>query len=270
MKGFVGRVHSRLTGVGLTGTAASLAFMTLLGIVPLATVAFAVVAQFPVFQDWLSALEVWLARVLLPGVAGGGVVRNAITGFAEQAARLTGVTIAFVAVTAALLVATIEREINLIFGVRRARPLGRRLVVYALGVTLGPILVGASVSITSWLVARSLAAVPLRESLADWIGKPVPWLLSAVALTLVYKLAPACPVRWRHAATGGVLAALAFEVAKEGFAWYIIQVPTYRQIYGALAVLPLFMLWLYLCWMIVLVGAAIVSAFAPPGRGSRS
>ena len=266
MTGFAGRVRERLVGVGLTGAASSLAFTTLLGIVPLATVAFALVARFPEFQDWLRVLEDWLSRVLLPGVAGERVVRSTITGFAEQASRLTGLTIAFIAVTAALLVGTVEREINLIFGVRRARPLHRRLVVYALGVTLGPLLVGASISITSWLVARSLAAVPLGDTYVSEFARPLPWLFSAVALSLVYKIAPACRVRWRHAVAGGVAAAIAFELAKSGFAWYIANVPTYRQIYGALAVLPLFMLWLYLCWMIVLVGAAVVAARGATAR----
>jgi membrane protein len=259
---FVRRVVSRLQGVGVSGTASNLAFTTLLALVPLATVTFAVVAHFPVFQDGLSALEDWVVRVLMPGV-GQRLVRDAIVGFAEQAARLTLVTLGFLAVTAALLVATIESEINAIFGVKRSRPLARRVVVIVAGVTLGPVVAGLSISATTWLIAQSIDAVPVRESLAALAGLPLPWVIGAIALTLVYKVVPYCAVRWRHALVGGMLASAGFEVAKSGFGWYVVHVPTYRQIYGALAVLPLFMLWIYVCWIIVLVGAAIVSALSP-------
>ena len=262
---FLRRVGSRLAGIRIASTAASLAFTTLLALVPLATVTLAVVARFPVFQDGLGAFEAWVARVLVPGV-GQGAVRNAIAGFAEQAARLTGITLAFIAVTAAMLVATIEREINLIFGVRRPRPIARRVLMYAVGISLGPIAAGASISATTWLIGQSLHAVPMHQSLARWVGQPLPWMFAAFAFTLVYKVVPYMRVRWLDALIGGVLAAVAFEIAKAGFAWYVATFSTYRQIYGALAVLPLFMLWLYVCWFIVLAGAGIVSALTPGSR----
>lgn len=265
---FIRRVVSRLEGISISSTAASLAFTTLLALVPLATVTFAVVARFPVFQDGLAAFEGWIVRVLLPGL-GQGVVRNAIVGFAEQAAQLTGITLAFIAVTAAMLVATIEREMNLIFGVRRPRPLARRVLIYSVGVSLGPIAAGASISAATWLIGQSLHAVPMHQTLARWVGQPLPWLFAAVAFTLVYKLVPYTRVRWLDASIGGVLAAVAFEFAKAGFAWYVTTFSTYRQIYGALAVLPLFMLWLYVCWLIVLAGAGIVSALTPGSRRER-
>ena len=146
-------------------------------------------------------------RVLMPGV-GQGVVRNAIVLFAEQAARLTGVTIAFIAVTAVMLVDTIEHEMNVIFGVRRARPLARRVLVYVIGVSLGPIVVGASISATTWLIAQSLEAVPIQPvAVARWIGQPLPWIFASVAFTLLYKIVPYARVRWSHALVGGVLAA---------------------------------------------------------------
>jgi membrane protein len=262
---FLQGVASRLRGIRLNATASSLAFTTLLALVPLATVAFAVVSQFPLFERGLATLEDWLVRVLMPGT-GTGVVRDAIKGFAEQAARLAPLTVAFLAVTAAMLVATIDTEINAIFAVRRQRPLWRRAIVYVLGVTLGPALVGASLSATTWLFAQSLEVVPVGPSFTSRVGRLLPWFLAAAALTLVYQIVPYCRVRWRHAILGGALAAGGLEVAKAWFAWYVSNVPTYRQIYGALAVLPLFMLWLYVGWLIVLVGAAIVSALTPGSR----
>lgn len=263
---FVRRVVSRLRGIGVSGTAASLAFTTLLALVPLATISFAVVARFPVFEEGLSALEQWMVRVFLPGV-GERVVRDTIVGFAEQAARLTLVNLAALAVTAALLVATIEGEINAIFGVRRNRPLARRALMTLLGVTLGPLAAGLSIYATTWLLAQSLEGTPLPGARA-LAGLPLPWIIGATVFTLVYKVLPYTHVRWHHAIFGGIVASAAFEGAKDLFAWYVVHVPTYRQIYGALAVLPLFMLWIYLCWAIVLAGAAIVAALTPGGERS--
>jgi len=264
---FVVRAASRMRHVGLSRTAASLAFTTLLGIVPLMTVAFASVTRFPVFQRWLDALEAFLLQHMLPGSA-STVVNDYIRAFVEKAAGLTGVSIAFLFLTAVLMIATVEREINLIWGIRRARPLARRVVVYAFGATAGPALVGASLWATTWLLTQSLAAMPLSATLTDLVLKPAPIVFSMLALALLYRTVPAMAVPWRHAFTGALAAALAFEAAKHGFAFYLTQVPTYRAIYGALAVLPLFLIWIYLCWLIVLAGAAITATLTLPASAS--
>ena len=142
---FAGRVVSRMAQTGLVRTAGSLAFTTVLGLVPLATVAFTFAARFPVFQRWLDALEAFLLKHMLPDSA-DVVVHTYIRAFIERATALTGVSIAFTIVTAVLVIDTVEREINAIWGIRRKRPLARRLVVFAFGATVGPILVGASLS----------------------------------------------------------------------------------------------------------------------------
>ena len=260
---FVLRVVSRTRDIGLARTAASLAFTTLLGLVPLATVAFAFVAQFPIFQHWLDALEEFLLKFMLPGSA-TDVVHVHIREFAEKAAALTGVSIAFIAVTAVLVIATVERDINAIWGIARARPLARRLVVFAMGATAGPVLFGASISMTTWLVTQSLAAVPLRATFADLAMQALPLVFSTLALALLYAIAPRHRVPWRYAFAGAVVAALAFEGAKQGFAFYLTRVPTYELVYGALAALPVFLIWIYLCWLIVLTGAAITATLTLP------
>jgi len=249
--------------IGLARTAASLAFTTLLGLIPLFTVAFTFVARFPVFQDWLDALEGFLLKHMLPGSA-NAVVHTHIREFTEKAAGLTGVSIAFIVVTAVLLIATVEREINAMWGIRRARPLARRLVVYAIGATAGPVLVGASISVTTWLLTQSLAAVPFRGTLADLMVKILPLVFSTLALALLYAIAPLRRVPWRHAFAGAFVAALAFEGAKHGFAFYLTNVPTYELVYGALAALPAFLIWIYVCWLIVLAGAAITATLTMP------
>jgi membrane protein len=235
------------------------------------TVAFAFVARVPIFEDWLKVLEQFLLRHLLP-FAGAAEIRARIVGFAGQAMRLTGISIFAIGVTAALALATVEREINAIWGIRRGRSLAKRLIVYAVGLTAGPVLLGASISITTWVVAHSLAVVPFRRTLGAQIVETLPFVFSTAGLTLLYKVVPARPVPWGPAFAAGILAAAAFEGAKHAFAWYLTRVATYQAVYGALAVLPIFLLWIYFCWLIILTGAAVSAAIVEPGgrRARRS
>jgi membrane protein len=255
---FVRSVAARTRNTGLARTAGSLAFTTVLGLVPLATVAFAFVARFPVFQQWLDALESFLLKYTLPGSA-NEVVHRYVREFTEKAAGLTGLSIVFILVAATLVIATIEREINALWGIGLRRPMARRFSVYVLGATLGPVLVGASISVTTWIFTQSLAAVPMEVTLADFALKALPLVLSTLALALLYALVPNRRVPWRHAFAGAFAAALALEGAKHGFAVYVKNVPTYELVYGTLAALPVFLIWIYVCWLIVLAGAAITA-----------
>lgn len=265
---FLQRVVTRLRDIDLARTAGSLSFTTLLAIVPIITVAFSFVGRFPIFEDWLKVLEQFMLKHLLPFGA-SGEIRGYITGFAEQAARLTGISVALIAVTAALAIATVEREINAIWGIRGGRSLPRRIVVYALGLTAVPVLIGASMSITTWLVMHSLAAVSLRKTLGTQVAGTLPFLFAAAGLTVLYKGVPARHVAVVPALVAGAAAAAALEAAKRGFGWYLARVSTYEVVYGALAVLPSFLVWIYLCWIIILVGAAVCATIAEPG-GPRS
>jgi membrane protein len=266
---FLSRVIARLRDIQLARSAGSLSFTTLLALVPLASMAIAFVARFPVFERALDAFEGFLLKHLLPETA-ARLVHQYILGFAEQAARLTGVSVVFVAITAGLALYTVERNINTIWGIRHGRSMARRVVVYALGLTLGPVVIGASISITTWAIAESVAAVPLEKTLGELIVHALPFVFSATGLTLLYKFVPARPVHIVPALGGGVGAALALEAAKHLFGLYVARVPTYQLIYGALSALPVFLLWIYLCWLIVLVGAAVSATLAEGGaRRSR-
>jgi membrane protein len=266
---FLERVIGRLRDIDLARAAGSLSFTTLLAIVPLITVAFSFVGRFPIFEDWLKVLEQFMLRHMLP-FAASTEIRGYITGFAEQAARLAGVSVALIAVSAALAMASVERQINAIWGIRKGRSLPRRLIVYALGLTAVPVLVGASMSITTWLVMHSLAAVSLRKTLGTQIAQTLPFLFAAAGLTVLYKAVPARHVGAVPAIMAGALAAAALEAAKRGFGWYLSQVSSYAVVYGALAALPIFLLWIYLCWLIILAGAAISATIADPaGRRAR-
>lgn len=266
---FAERVVTRLRDIHLARTAASLSFTTLLAIVPVITVAFSFVGRFPILEDSLKVLEQFLLKHMLPFPGSSGEVRSYITGFAAQASRLTGVSIALIAVTAALAMATVEREINAIWGIRTSRSLPRRALVYALGLTAVPVLIGASMSITTWLVMHSLAAVSLRKSLGTQVAETLPFLFATAGLTVLYKGVPARHVRAIPALLAGALAAAALEAAKHGFGWYLAKVSTYEAVYGALAALPSFLVWIYLCWIIILAGAGVCATIMEPG-GRRS
>jgi membrane protein len=238
---FLLRVFSRLRDIDLARAASSLSFTTLLAIVPLVTVAFAFVARFPIFEDWLNVLEQFLLRHLLP-FAGAAQVRAHIIGFAEQAGRLSGISIVFIAVSAVLAVTTVERELNAIWGIRRGRSLPKRMLVYAIGLTAGPVLLGASISITTWLVVHSLAVVPFRRTFGAQVVEALPFVFSTAGLTLLYKGLPARHVPLVPAVVAAVTGAAVFEAAKHAFAWYLTRISSYEAVYGALPALPKFVL----------------------------
>lgn len=257
---FLGRLRLRLTGVDLSDTAASLSFTTLLGLVPLFTVAFSYVSRFPMFDRFEEALETLLLRFFLPG--SGATVHRYLDEFVTKSGDLKGISIVFVVITAVLLVAQVESEINTIWGASAPRSLGRRIFIYALGFTAGPVLIGAAVYFTSWLIQQSIAAASLGDEAVTLLRQPVALAVDAAAFTFIYAFVPARRVPFRLALVGGVFAALAFEIAKRGFTFYFAHVRTYQLVYGAFAALPLFLIWIYLSWIIVLVGAAITATLA--------
>ena len=257
---FLLRLIDRLQGVGLARTAASLAFTTLLGLVPLFTVAIAYVARFPLFEPSQEALESLLLRFFLPG--SGAVIHRYLSEFTTKTVELKGIGTVFVVITVVLLVAQIESEINAIWGVPTPRSLRRRAFIYLLGLTAGPVAIGAAVYFTTWLIEESVAIVRIGSLAQGIFIQPLAFLAETVLFTLIYAFVPAQRVRFRLALVGGLLAGVAFEVAKYGFRFYVTRFPTYQAIYGALATLPLFLIWLYVSWIIVLVGAAVTATLS--------
>lgn len=249
--------------------AGSLSFVTLLGLVPLATVAFAFVAQFPIFQDFLKVLETFLLRHLLPASA-TVIVHEYVVVLAEAAANAIGLSIVFVAITATLVVDTIESEINEIWGIRKKRPVARRILVYVVGITAGPVMVGAAITFIRWSLAEAVAAVKVEQAVTDAVLHGMPTVLLVIGLTLLYRVAPARRVLWRDAVISGVLAAIAIGVTKRVFTWYLMHFPSYEMLYGALAAFPALLFWIFLCWLIVLAGAAVTATLAEArARGTK-
>jgi membrane protein len=238
-------------------TAGSLTFTTLLALVPLVAVALALATPFPAFEHAMAALGRFAERQLLP--EGSALVTRQIAEFAEKAGELTSVGLAFIVVTAVLLVHTVEDAFNRIFRVQRRRHLARRLLVYGALLTLGPALIGTSLYLTSTLVVNSLGYLDLDEYRRTVSGL-LAFAFTCAALTLVYAVVPYRQVALRHAGIGGLVAGVLFEFAKRGFGLYVAKLPTYTLIYGAFAIIPLFLLWLYVSWVVVLFGATLTAA----------
>jgi membrane protein len=241
--------------------AGALTFTTLLALVPLAAVVLAVSSALPAYQNAVAALSNFVAGQLLP--EGGARVTEQIGAFAAQARRLTGVGLAFLAVTALMMMLTVEDALNRIFRVRRRRPLLRRLIAYAALLSIGPLLFGASLSMTSFLVGHSLGFLEL-DRLTHAVFALLTFLLTCAALAMLYLVVPYQHVAPRGALAGGVVAAILFELANRGFALYVAKIPTYTLIYGAFAAIPIFMLWLYLSWVVVLFGATLTAMLQEP------
>ncbi len=236
--------------------------------VPLLAVAFAVFSRYPSFNRLLELGRDELLTVLAPAVAAEVIDR--VETFVAAAQRLSLLGVVALAVSALLTLNTMDRAINDIWYVRRGRRLLTSLVAYAGVILAGPLLVGVGVSVTTYLASlellhRWLGEEAARTGLLAWV--PVAATLSG--LTLIYKFVPNRPVRWRHALAGGVTGTVLLEGAKQGFGFYLATVPTYHVIYGALATIPVLLVWLFLFWSVILFGAWWASslALAPQRRG---
>src|SRR6266850_904775 len=247
-----------------TQTAGSLTYTTLLSLVPLFTVALGVTTAFPVFDEWIGSLQLFILENVLPETPAVDSIIDQINSFTQNAGRLTAIGIAGFVVTAVMLMLTVDNALNRIFRVQRRRTILQNIFIYWSVITLGPMLIGASLSMTYFALRRSLGALNLGL-LADALIGVVPFILTCAALTLLSGVVPARRVEWRHALLGGTLAGLGFEIAKRGFAIYLTKVPTYTLIYGAFATIPIFLIWLYLSWVVVLTGA-IFTAVLPVFR----
>lgn len=239
--------------------AASLTFTTLLSLVPIATIVLTVFSTFPSFGVMTTQLKLFLLSNMVPESA-GKIISVYMTQFSDKAARLTAVGSALLALTAFMLMQTIDHAFNVIWRVRRQRPLLQRFLIYWAVLTLGPLLVGASLSLTSYLVSLSLGWVKGIPLIGGLPLNATPLLLTITALTLLYLAVPNRTVRFSHALAAGVVAGGAFEVMKKLFTLYLTEFASYTLVYGAFAALPIFLIWIYLSWLVVLLGAVIAAA----------
>lgn len=240
--------------------AGTLSFTTVFALVPLTTAVFGILAAFPVFQQWSDALSDFVFANFVPAAA--KAMQAYLLDFAGNAQRLTTAGAIALLVSALLMMASVEESFNRIFRAPARKRRLARFVVYWTVLTLGPILIAASLGVSSYLLA-----LPGLDGRADaWhlgerLLRLLPYLVTWGALALAYLVVPNAPVRFRHAAFGGLLASLLFEATKQGFAQYLAQA-SYEQVYGVLAAVPIFLVWIYLSWVVVLVGASITASLS--------
>lgn len=246
-------------------TAGSLTFTTLISLVPLLTVMLAIFTAFPMFSSLQAALEQYFLKSLVPANIAKPVL-GALTQFAAKANKLGVVGLVFLGITALALMLTIDRTLNAIWRVQRPRPMAQRVLVYWAALTLGPLLLGGSLTLTSYAISvgQGLFA-KMPGNLAALLGG-ADIVLLGLAMAGLFHYVPNTHVRWRHALLGGAFVSIGFAIAKSLLAWYVKQVPTYSTLYGAFATVPVFLIWVYLGWVIVLLGA-ILAANTPALTG---
>lgn len=247
--------------------ASSLTYTTLLSMVPLLTIGFAILAAFPVFEGIREQAQTLLFENMVPAV--GNTVSEALGGFTKNMGKTTAFGIVFVAITSILTLNTIETVFNTIWRAGEPRSMVLRVLSYWAMLTIGPLLFGASLSLSSYLFT-------LQHTLAlQWYGRALiqlatllPFLLSVCGFILLFQVVPNFPVHRRNAVIGGIVTAVLFELLKRGFGLYVAKFASYQVIYGALAAVPIFMMWVYLCWMVVLFGAELTASL-PEWRAGR-
>ncbi len=242
-------------------TASSLTFTTSIALVPFFTVALAVFTAFPMFSKLQGTLQTWLVQSLVPDTIARQVL-GYLTQFAGKASRLGTVGLGVLFVTALALILTIDRTLNNIWRVKRPRPFAQRVLVYWAAMTLGPLLLGGSLALTSYVLSASRGLVGAVPGGVRFLLDVVEFLLMWAGLAALYRYVPHTHVRRSHALSGGLFAAVGIEVAKNLLALYIGMVPTYSAVYGAFATLPILLVWIYMAWVIVLLGA-VVAAYLP-------
>lgn len=235
--------------------ATALSYTTLLSLVPLMAVTLSIFTAFPVFESVSNQIQQFVFENFVP--TSGEVVQEYIQKFSDNASKLTGPGILFLMVTSLLMMATIDKALNTIWRVERPRQPLARFMVYWSVLTLGPILIGVSLAISSYIFSLPLISETTSYGKQFGLLRTLPFLMETIAFMLLYLVVPNCKVPFRSAFAGGAMAAVLFELAKKGFSFYIANFPTYETIYGAMSTVPVFLVWIFLSWTITLIGAEL-------------
>lgn len=251
-------LRERLREDRLALSAGSLTFTTTMALVPFLTLALALFTAFPMFAQLQEVLQKWLVDSLVPPNISRQVL-GYLSLFAGKASRLGVLGLLALVSAAWALVFTIDRTLNSIWRVNRLRPIGQRVLIYWAALTLGPLLLGASLTLTSYLVSASRGLVTALPGTVRLLFDVLEFGVLAAGVAALFHHVPNTRVRWSHAWLGGVFVATGIELAKKGVTLYISSIPTYAMVYGAFAALPILLLWIYLAWLIVLLGAVITA-----------
>jgi membrane protein len=242
-------------------TAGALSYTSVFALVPLTAAVLGILAAFPSFAGWRDQITQWVFENFVP--AAGSTVQGYITQFAENASKATAVGVLVLLFSAISLMMSIEDAFNRIWRVQTVRGTSARLLIYWAALTLGPLLLVATLAISSYAFALPFIGVAEAQfSIKARVLAALPFLLVLSVLMAAYVVIPNRAVRIRFAVLGALIAAILFEAAKRGFALYATKYASYQQVYGALAMVPIFIFWIYLSWTIVLFGASITASLS--------
>ena len=236
--------------------ASALAFTTLLAIVPLMTVCFAILSTFPAFQNLAEPLQNFIFANFVPTT--GKMIQDYLQSLSSQVSRLSMMGVLFLFSIALLVMYTIESAMNKIWRVSASRQGLYAFLLYWAIISLAPVLLGLSIVISSYFLSMPL----LPNSTTPVLLNYLPFLFSLAGFTSIYVIVPNCPVRFIHGLYGGFVAAILFESAKLAFAYYLTHYNTYQLLYGAFATIPILFAWIYWVWLITLLGAEVSYAFS--------
>ena len=239
----------------LTQAAGYLTYSTMLAIVPLIMVVFSIFSAFPVFNEVTGALKAFIFTNFAPSAS--DMVGQYIDEFVNNSKKMSAVGIISLIVVALMLINSIDRTLNSIWHDTETRPIFTSFAIYWLILTLGPLLVGVSIAASTYVKAMFESAANFSFGLK--LLSFVPFLSTWFIFTLIYMVVPNKKVSIKHSAAGALIAAVFFTLGKQAFAWYIVTFPSYQLIYGAMATLPIMLLWIQLSWTVVLLGAQLAA-----------
>ncbi|MEP1448109.1 MAG: virulence factor BrkB family protein [Paraglaciecola sp.] len=239
----------------ITVSAGHLAYVSLLSLVPFIMVFFNVLSIFPAFAEVRGDLEALIFSSFVP--TAGDQVQTYMSEFVGNASSMGAIGIISLVIVALMLISNIDKTLNSIWQSKSERPLIFTFAIYWMVLTLGPLLMGFSVIMSSYLVGLATYAEEYTAGLTTTLLKTLPFITSVFAFFIVYMLVPNKKISPKHAACGALVAALLFEASKKLFAVYVTSFPSYELIYGALAVIPILFVWVYLSWVVVLIGAEV-------------
>ncbi|MBI3149759.1 MAG: YihY family inner membrane protein [Betaproteobacteria bacterium] len=262
---FVALVVERFRLHRCSQTASSLAFTTLLALVPALVIFLGIFSLSPYFAGFAKALKVFLFANLVPDAA-GKITTVYMSQFISHAGKLTAAGTAVLSVSVLLLLLTLDQAFNAIWLVRKVRPLWRRVLRYVVGMIGGPLLIGILLGLATRWLGKAAGWGPVLSEISGGVSDLLPFVLTTLLLALLFRVIPKRYVPWKHALMGGLLTALVIELLEVGFALYVRYLGTFKLIYGAFASVPIFLLWIYCLWVVVLLGAIVTATLPYWGR----
>ncbi|MDG6881845.1 YihY family inner membrane protein [Phocoenobacter uteri] len=256
---FINIFKIRFSENKLSMAAGHLTYNTMLAIVPLIMVMFSIFAAFPIFNEVTGELKTFIYQNFAPSV--GDIVQTHLDNFVNNSKKMSAVgTIGLIAI-ALLLISNIDNTLNTMWHKTKKRPWLISFAIYWMILTLGPLLIGVSISVSTYILSMNFMGTGELTNAGHPFLSLVPFFITWLLFTLVYTIVPNTTVLFRHAIIGALLAAIFFTLGKQIFVWYITSFPSYQAIYGALAVLPIMIVWIHLSWLVVLIGAQIAAVF---------